>query len=71
MDYIYLALMAYRSCVQSSNGQSPALLFLGREIREAPVFEGDKNCLAVPSEEEWAEILDSVECKKAEIKGKT
>ena len=68
VDYIDLVLMAYRTSVQSSTGQSPALLFLGREIREAPVFEGDNNGLVVPSEEEWAEILDSVECKKAEIK---
>ena len=70
VDYIDLALMAYRSCLQSSIGQSPALLFLGREMREAPVFDGDRNGLAVPSEEEWVDILDSVECKKADVRRK-
>lgn len=58
-------LMAYRTSQNTTTGQTPALLFFGREIKERPVF--DDNAPDLPTMSQWAEILDAVDLKKSRI----
>lgn len=63
VDYLDVVLMAYRTGKHSLTGETPALLFLGREIRQLPIFEGRPQNL--PTEQEFADILDQVDLNKA------
>ena len=62
VDNLDLVLMAYRSSVSSVTGKSPSLLFFGREIPQAPIFQCDIR--SFPSKSEWMEILDDVDLAK-------
>ena len=63
VDYLDFVLMAYRTSVNSVTGQTPALLFLGREIQSTPVFQAKTSDL--PNLSEWADILDQVDLQKS------
>lgn len=65
VQYLDLVLQAYRSSCNSVTKHSPALLFLGREINSFPVFQNAELNNFLPSEREFAEILDDVDLHKA------